>query len=585
MLPSDVIGSPENKYSSLISKCITAKSLKLGKALHCHLIKTALFSDPFLTNSLINAYSKCGCVESAEKAFDDLPNKTTRSWNTLLSVFSKMCPFDKVYNMFDKMPHRNLVSYNSLISGSTRHGFHRESVSLFRMMQMDSGCLMLDEFTLVSVVGSCASLGNLKWVHQVHGVAIIVGMECNMILNNALIDAYGKCGKPDSSCSVFRWMPENDIVSWTSMVVAYARASRLDEACRVFHNMPFRNTVSWTALITGFARNRHCNEALDLFKQMLEEDVNPSAQTFVSVLGACADESLIGRGKEIHGQIIRYSNGEKNLFNVYIYNALIDMYGKCGDMKSAEILFEMAPMRDLVSWNTLITGFAQNGYGHESLVVFRKMMIETSMKPNHVTFLGVLSGCSHAGLVNQGLELLDLMERRYGVKPRPDHYALLIDLLGRKNRLKEAVDLIEKMPGRIRNHIAVWGAVLGACRVHSNLDLATRAAEALFELEPENTARYVMLSNIYAASGRFKDADRIRRIMKKKGLKKEAARSWIELRDARHEFVAKDKFHPQIGEIYKVNNKLVYHLKDAGYQPFSDNPLLLEEDDDFYFSI
>ncbi|MED6134020.1 hypothetical protein PIB30_033645 [Stylosanthes scabra] len=423
--------------------------------------QTALFFDSFLTDSLINAYSKCGCVESAEKAFDDLPSKTTRSWNTLLSVFSKISLFDKAYNLFNKMPHRNLVSYNSLISGSTCHGFHRESVSLFRMMQMDSGCLMLDEFTLVSIVGSCASLRNLKWLHQVHGVAIIVGLECNMILNNALIDAYGKCGEPDSSHSVFCWMPENDIVSWTSMVVAYPRASRLDEACKVFYNMPFRNTISWTALITGFARNRRCNEALDLFKQMLEEDVNPRAQTFVSVLGACADEALIGRGKEVRGRIIRYSNGEKNLFNVYIYNALIDMYGKCGDMKSAEILFEMAPVRDLVSWNTLITGFAQNCCGHESFVVFRKMMIETDMKPNHVTFLGVISACSHAGLVNQGLELLDLMERCYGVEPRPDHYALLIDLLGRKNRLKEAVDLVEKMPSRIRNHIAVWGGNLG----------------------------------------------------------------------------------------------------------------------------
>ncbi|XLR16952.1 hypothetical protein HN51_037928 [Arachis hypogaea] len=174
-------------------------------------------------------------------------------------------------------------------------------------------------------------------------------MEGNMILNNALIDAYGKCGEPNSSYSVFFWMQENDVVSWTSMVVAYARASILDEAFRVFHSMPFRNIISWTALITGFARNRCCCEALNLFKQMLEEGVNLNAQTFVSVLGASADEALIGRGKEVHGKIIRYSNSEKNLFNMYLYNALIDMYGECGDMKSAEILFEMAPRRDLVS--------------------------------------------------------------------------------------------------------------------------------------------------------------------------------------------------------------------------------------------
>lgn len=556
--------------------------MKLGYAVHSHLIKTALFFYPFLTNGLIDLYSKCGCIESAHKVFDDLPNKTTRSWNMILSFYSKNGLSNDAYKLFDKMPQRNLVSYNSLISGFTRHGFHEESVKLFRVMQNGCDRLMLDEFTLVSIVGSCARLGNLKWLNQVHGVAVIFGMECNMILNNALIDAYGKCSEPKLSFSVFCFMPVRDVVSWTSMVVAYTRASRLEEACRVFKEMPFQNTVSWTALITGFARNGCCCEALDLFQQMLEEGVRPNAQTFVSVLGACADEALVERGKQVHGQIIRSSNSI-NLFNVYILNSLIDMYGKCGDKKSAETLFEMSPTRDVVSWNTLITGFAQNGHGEEALCVFTRM-IEAKVKPNHVTFLGVLSACSHAGLDNEGLELLDLMERQYGVKPRPDHYALLIDLLGRKNRLKEAMDLIEKAPNGIRIHIAVWGAVLGACRVHGNLDLAIRAAEALFELEPENTARYVMLSNIYAAFGRWVDANRIRKIMKEKGLKKESGCSWIELRNVRHEFVAKDKFHPQIAEIDEVNSKLVNHLKDAGYQPYADYPFLPDEDDDFYFS-
>ncbi|XP_027361456.1 pentatricopeptide repeat-containing protein At2g21090-like [Abrus precatorius] len=577
MLPNDVV-SIENCFS-LISKCITIRRVTLGNAVHCHLIKTALFFDAFLANGLIGAYSKCGCAESAHKVFDDFPNKTTRSWNMLISFYSKMGVFDKAYKLFDKMPQRNLVSYNSLISGLTGHGLHKDSVNLFRVMQNSINGLMLDGFTLVSIVGNCACLCNVKWLRQVQGVSVICGMEWNVILNNALIDAYGKCGEPNLSFAVFCWMPERDVVSWTSMVVAYTRASRLDEACRVFEDMPFKNTVSWTALITGFVRNGCCGEALDIFQQMLEEGVRPNAPTFVSVLDACAEKALIGRGKQVHCQIIRRSNNG-NLFNVHVWNALIDMYGKCGDMKSAETLFEVAPMRDVVSWNTLITGLAQNGHGQDSLVVFRRM-IEANIKPNHVTFLGVLSACSHAGLVNEGLELVDLMERQYGVKPRADHYALLIDLLGRKNRLKEAISLIEKVPIENKNHSAIWGAVLGACRVHGNLDIAKRAAEALFELEPENTARYVMLSNIYAESGRWGDANRIRMVMKERGLKKEAAFSWIELRNGRHEFVAKDKLHPQIGEIYELNSKLVLHLKDAGYQPYI-NYLFPEEDDDFY---
>ncbi|KAL2347222.1 hypothetical protein Fmac_001222 [Flemingia macrophylla] len=581
MLHNNVVSSVE-KFSSLISECVTTRRVKLASAVHGHLIKTALFFDAFLANGLIDAYSKCGCEESAYNAFEDLPNKTTRSWNTLISFYSKKGLFVKARNLFDKMPQRNVVSYNSLMSGFTRHGLHDDSVNHFRAMRNDLNGLGLDKFTLVSVVGSCACLGNVKWLRQVHGVAVIVGTEWNVILNNALIDAYGKCGEPNLSCSVFCWMPERNVVSWTSMVVAYTRACRMDEACRVFKNMPVKNTVSWTALITGFVRNGRCGEALDVFKQMLEEGVRPSAPTFVSVLDACADEALIGRGKQVHGQVIK-GGVCGNSFNVHVCNALIDMYGKCGDMRSAENLFEMALVRDVVTWNTLVTGFAQNGHGEASLAVFRRM-IESKVEPNHVTFLGVLSGCSHSGLDNEGLELVDLMERKYGVKPKADHYALLIDLLGRKNRLKEAMSLIEKVPSEVMNHIAVWGAVLGACRVHGNLDLARKAAEALFELEPQNSARYVMLANIYAASGRWGDAKRIRAVMKERCLKKEPACSWIELRDARHEFVAKDKFHQQIGEISEVNSKLVLHLKDAGYQPYVDFPFLPDNDDAFYFS-
>ncbi|XP_028788133.1 pentatricopeptide repeat-containing protein At1g20230-like [Neltuma alba] len=200
-------------------------------------------------------------------------------------------------------------------------------------------------------------------------------------------------------------------------------------------------------------------------------------------------------------------------------------------MKSAENLFNTAPLRDIISWNTLITGFAQNGHG----------------------------------LDNEGLELKDMMEKQYGLKPRLDHYAILIDLLGRKNRFEEALDLIERTPDAT-DHIAIWGALLAACRVHGNLDLASRSAEALFKHEPENTARYVMLSNIYAALGRWNDANRIKRIMKEKGLKKEAGCSWIELRNTRHEFRAKDKCHGQIVEICGIISNLVHNMKDVGYQ-------------------
>lgn len=206
--------------------------------------------------------------------------------------------FDKAHSLFDKMHEPNLISYNSLIAGLTHHAFHKESIKIFWKMQKDYDCLLLDEFTLVSIFGSCASLASLHWLRQVHGVAVIIGLEVNVILNNALIDAYGKCGLPNISSSIFCRMPEKDIVSWTSMIDSYTRASRLEEACRIFNEMPVKNTVSWTALIKGFARNGRFEEALDLFEQMMEQGIWPSAPTNVSVLGACADMALVERDRK-----------------------------------------------------------------------------------------------------------------------------------------------------------------------------------------------------------------------------------------------------------------------------------------------
>ncbi|KAE8706245.1 G-type lectin S-receptor-like serine/threonine-protein kinase [Hibiscus syriacus] len=561
-------------FTFLISKAIKSKNLSLGLLLHSQFIKKALTLRPFITNHLIAMYSKFNETKSAQRAFDELVVKNSYSWNILISGYVQRGHFDRACKLFDQMPSRNLVSYNSLIYGFSQHGFYKESVLMFLKMLKD--CMVIDSCTVVGIVGACARLGALRFLCQVHGFMIVFGLDMNLIVYNALIDAYGKCGEVDCAYRIFNRMSERDVVSWASMVVAYAKASRLEDAFRVFKETPIKNTLSWTGLIAGFAQNSCGNEALDLFRQMLEEGVQPNAYTFVAVLSACADLALIERGKQIHAHIVRVGS-RGDLLNLFVFNALIDMYCKCGNMNSAKLLFERIHEKDVVSWNSLITGFAQNGHGEDSLNVFR-MMIEENVRPNHRTFIGALSACCHAGLISEGMRILELMEKYFGVTPRSDHYAILIDLLGRKNKLEEAMNMIKRTPNGT-NCVGMWGSLLGACRVHGNLGFARQAAEALFELEPKNAARYVMLSNIYATARRWDDSRAVKRLMEERGLRKEAAYSWIEVRNVRHEFVVKDEGHSQIEKIHELIIVLVDHMKDVGYGPLRDGSLFPDEDE------
>ncbi|CAN1179997.1 Pentatricopeptide repeat-containing protein At2g13600 [Linum perenne] len=284
----------------LLSRCITPRSLKLGKALHSNFIKTALNFNYFIVNRLIDLYSKCRSIGSAHNAFEDLPFKNARSWNTIVSASSKM--------------------------------------------------------------------------------------------------------------------DERDVVSWTLMVAAYARASRQDDANRLFNQMPHKNTVGWTSLMAGFAQNGQSKRTLDLFKQLLEEGVVPSGYTFVTLLSACADLALLEEGKQIHEHVVKSFNPE-DFGSVYANNALLDMYCKCGDMRSSKKLFEGMVKKDVVSWNSMINGFAHNGLADEVLIVFTEM-VQGSTVPNHVTFLGVLSACSHTGSLPEALRILEQMEKDYHICPR-----------------------------------------------------------------------------------------------------------------------------------------------------------------------
>lgn len=551
------------RFSLQIERCIAGRRLLPGQLLHGHLIKSSLAVNTFLANRLVEMYAKCGQIAAAETAFADISSKNAYSWNTLLSAYCGAGCLDCAQALLNEMPEPNIVSFNAIISGLTHQGRHREALEVFRKMQREgSSRLAVDKFTVVGVAGACGGAVDLRSLRQIHGAVFSVGLDLNLIMSNALIDAYGKCGEASTACLLFERMETRDVFSWTSMVSAYASAGRLEEAHQLFVRMPTRNAVSWSALITGYAQHGQGEAALKLFMAMVEGGFVPTAFALVSALSACTGAALVGRGRQLHGYIARRSIGGDHSENLFIQNSLIDMYAKCGDMNSALKLFDRMPKRDVVSWNSLVTGFAQNGDGERSLAVFQEM-IRSGLKPNHVSFLGALSGCNHAGLVAEARHLLALMGD-YGVCPQPEHYAAMVDLLARSRRLKEATELtIFAAPcdGKL-DGVGSWGAILGACRVHGDLELARRAAETLFSLDPSNGGRYVMLSNIYAAAGHWEEARKLRKLMKEKGFKKEPARSWIEVQSVRHAFVAEDISHRRTEDIYRTLTFLADHMKE-----------------------
>ncbi|KAG6536574.1 pentatricopeptide repeat-containing protein At2g22070-like [Zingiber officinale] len=546
-------------FLSCIEQCLVTRNLKLSVCLHAGLIKSAFNRHTLLGNRLVELYSKFRSLRCAESAFHDLPFKNHQSYNIMLAAYCRAGRIDLAHQLFDRLPDQHLVSYNTMILSLARQGFHRQALDLFRRMLKHF--VVMDEFTVVSVCAACTGLCFLKSLRQLHASVIVSGLEFNLIMSNVMIDSYGKCGDVDSSQHVFDQMERRDVVTWTSLVAAYTSARRLQEARAVFFSMPERNTVSWTSLISGYEQNKEEEAALELFEQMMAKGFVPNPFTVVSVLSACASLGFTERGRQVHGFIFRRCIG-LDTFNVFVSNALIDMYAKCGNMVSAASLFHWMPKHDIVSWNSIITGYAQNGHGKQSLDVFEKMVTE-GVRPNHVTFLGVLSACSHAGFVSEGCRILCLMEKEYGVCPRDEHFAAFIDALGRKCQIKEAMDFIECLSCEfVPASVATWGALLGACRVHGNLEIAKRAAESLFMLDPKNGARYTLLSNVYAAAGLWDDARRIKVLMKEKGLKKDPGYSWLELRNGKHMFVARDTSHYETEDIYRLLATLVDHIKD-----------------------
>ncbi|KAK2656174.1 hypothetical protein Ddye_009226 [Dipteronia dyeriana] len=537
----------EYSFGSALSACAGLKDLKMGIQIHALLSKSRYSSDVYMGSALVDMYGKCGHVSCAQ-------------W------------------VFDRMTQRNIVSWNSLITCYEQNGPANEALEVFVTM-MDCG-IQPDEVTLASVVSACASLAAIKEGLQIHArVVKCEKFSDDLVLSNALVDMYAKCGKINEARCVFDRMSVRNVVSETSMVSGYAKAASVKAARSMFTKMTERNVVSWNALIAGYAQNGNSEEALELFRLLKRESVCPTHYTFGNLLNACANLADLQLGRQSHTHVLkhgfRFQSGEES--DIFVGNSLIDMYMKCGSVEDGFRVFKTMVERDWVSWNAMIVGYAQNGYGADSLVLFKKMLV-SGEKPDHVTMIGVLCACSHAGLVEEGRHYFVSMGKEHGLVPSKEHYTCMVDLLGRAGCLDEAKDLIEAMP--MQPDAVIWGSLLAACKVHHNLNLGEYVAEKLLEINPSNSGPYVLLSNMYAELGRWVDVLRVRRLMRKRGVIKQPGCSWIEIQGNVNVFMVKDKRHPQKKDIYLVLRNLTKLMKRVGYVPIADDFEANEEESD-----
>ncbi|PIN15067.1 hypothetical protein CDL12_12298 [Handroanthus impetiginosus] len=466
------------------------------------------------------------------------------------------------HHLLDKIPKGNVESATALISHFSRQNQHREAVACFSTM------LLLDirpnEYTFGTVLHSSIALKDLHLGKQMHSYAKKIGLSPNVFVGSAILDLYVKLSNTGDAVRAFNDIHEPNVVSYATLLRGYIREGWFDEAVVFFRSMPEKNVVSWNTMISGCSQTGKNEEAVNFLVEMLREGVIPSESTFPCAIIAAANVGALGIGRSIHACAVKFLG---NLC-LFLANSLISFYAKCGSMEESLFIFNKMRERNIVSWNAMICGYAQNGEGNGAIEIYEKMT-EEGIQPNSVTFLGLLLACTHVGLVNEGYKYFNKVRYEDPSLLKPEHYACMIDLLSRSGRFHEAQRFLQDLP--FDPGVGFWKALLGGCQVHSNLELGEVAARKILELDPRDVSSYVMLSNAHSVAGRWQNVLSIRQKMREKGLSRIPGSSWIEVKSKVHVFVTGDKRHGNRDEIYLALGFLLEHVMDGG-----DTDLLIE---------
>lgn len=559
---------------SILPVCAGLENGRLVSLVHSYAIKVSLDGEMKVGNALIDAYAKCGNLQASEGVFSEMDERNEVSWNsiiggfsfrsfssealgyframidegvnlntvtiatvlpilselnlfdngtelhgfsikmdldsdvfvanTLIDMYGKWKRFAEASNVFYMMDTRNIVSWNTMIGNFTQNGLELDSIELVRKMQAYGE--VPNSITLTNVLPSCGKVGSLRHGKELHARSLRFGLIFELFVSNALMDMYAKCGRLDLAQTMFCISP--------------------------------RDEVSYNILMLGYSQTSKSLKSISLFREMEMVGLKHETVSYTGVLSACANISACKEGKQIHTLAIR------NLFHEHLFvaNSLLDMYTKCGSIDIAMKVFDRIPKRDTASWNTMILGFGMIGELDTAINLFEAMK-DDDVQPDSVSYIAVLSACSHGGLVAKGKAYFDEMLTQ-NIIPSEIHYACIVDLLGRNGLMEEALEFINKMA--IKPGANIWGALLGASRIHGNVEVGIWAAENLLELKSENPGYYVVLSNLYTEVGRWEEADRVRKLMSSRNVKKNPGCSWVHSEDQIHGFVSGERFDPSI---------------------------------------
>lgn len=412
--------------------------------------------------------------------------------------------------------------------------------------------------TLLKILEVCKVSPNINAATAVHSVIVKQGYGLCPSLLSLLISVYVSC-----ECHSFAYelhkevpFPHVDVVSANSIISSFMKIGEIDIAKKIFHNMPVRDVVTWNLLIGGYVKNALSREALSTFREMLRTNMEPDGFTFASTIAACSRLGALAHAKWVHLVMTQ----KQTELNYILSAALIDMYSKCGKVDIAKEIFTAVQRTDVSIWNAMINGLAIHGLASDAIAIFSRMEVE-NISPDSVTFIGILTACSHCGLVEQGHKYFDLMKTCYLIQPELEHYGAMVDLLGRAGQLEEAYALVKEM--KMEPDIVIWRTLLSACRTHRNSELGEVAVEKMSHLGSEE---YILLSNIYCSRRKWSSAEKIRCIMRNKGLRKSSGKSWVEMSDgAIHQFTSGDKSHPDSKLIYRLLERLIHGSRAEGY--------------------